>query len=63
MPALRLYSDRGENVMTPLEALLRISVVRAELLRLADVLDPKTARLLAYAARIIALVPHQRAPR
>jgi hypothetical protein len=42
--------------MTRLEALLRISVVQAELPVLADTLDPHSAKVLAYAARIVAMV-------
>jgi hypothetical protein len=42
--------------MTKLEMLLRVSVARAELLRLAREFDSPNARVLTYAANILALV-------
>lgn len=42
--------------MSSLEALLRVSLIQAELLRLADALGPKGARVVLYAARVLNLV-------
>jgi hypothetical protein len=42
--------------MTPLECLLRTSLVRVELTKLARDVDPCTAKILLYAANVLALV-------
>jgi hypothetical protein len=42
--------------MTKFEMLLRVSIARAELMRLAREIDPSNARILTYAANILALV-------
>lgn len=42
--------------MTQLEVQLRLSVIRAELALLADTLDPKAAKIVTYAVRVLGLL-------
>lgn len=42
--------------MTPLEIKLRLSLIRNELLKLADGLDGRTARIVRYAATVLGLL-------
>lgn len=42
--------------MTPLEIELRLSLIRGELLKLADGLDGRAARIVRYAASVLTLL-------
>jgi hypothetical protein len=53
---MRIRPARKGEVVTKLEALLRISVVQAELSALSESLDPHSAKVLTYALRIVAMV-------
>lgn len=39
-----------------LETALRISVIRAELTKLATAMDPAAARIVSYAARVLGML-------
>lgn len=41
--------------MSQLELRLRLSLIRAELAKLADGLDPRTAKVVRYAVRILGM--------
>ena len=42
--------------MSEIEALLRISNIHVEIMKLADALGPKGAKIVRYAARVLNLV-------
>lgn len=42
--------------MTPLEIELRLSLIRGELLKLADGLDGRAAKIVRYAANVLGLL-------
>lgn len=46
--------------MTQLEVQLRLSVIRAELAKLADTLDPKAAKIVTYAVSVLGLLEARR---
>jgi hypothetical protein len=46
--------------MSQLEAQLRLSVIRAELAKLVDTLDPKAARIVRYAVSVLGLLEARR---
>lgn len=42
--------------MTPLEVQLRLSIIRGELLKLADGLDGRAAKVVRYAASVLGML-------
>jgi len=57
MPAMWLRRiSTGGPIMSGLEVLLKLSLIRAELLALGAAIDPQSARVVTYAANVLKLV-------